>query len=89
MGHAWTSLEQGEFMGKSFFILRRVFRIVSANKSSKKTWSLGFIIPAITGLIFYMRHSKKEDAVEQEANEYMPIQSDSERASGHPLVGSI
>lgn len=51
-------------------------------------WSL-LLVPMATGILFlFRRPNARAKSVEEEANEYVPIQSDSERAAGHPIVGA-
>jgi hypothetical protein len=60
----------------------------------KKPWFLSFLIPVATGLVgtcplysaLNISTRKKEEDL---ANDYFPVQSSSERAAGHPLVGSV
>lgn len=67
----------------------------------KKKILITFLIPALTGVVGICpvysalgisTRPKKEKAIDAEvaaqANEYFPIQSPSEIAAGHPLVGS-
>jgi hypothetical protein len=65
----------------------------------RKIWMTSFLIPVITGFVgtcpLYhalgintCRISSKK-ALEAQANDYFPVQSDSEIAAGHPLVGSV
>ena len=58
----------------------------------KKVWMLSFLIPVATGLIgkcplYSALGINKKKSVEDQANDYLPVQSDSEKAAGHPFVG--
>ncbi len=59
----------------------------------KKPWMLSFLGPVASGavgtcpLYSALDISTRKDA-EAQANDYFPVQSDSERAAGHPLVGA-
>jgi Protein of unknown function (DUF2892) len=59
----------------------------------RKTWYLAFLVPIVTGLTgtcpFYsaMGVSTRKDEIDSQANDYFPVQSSSEAAAGHPLVG--
>lgn len=91
-------------MKKNVHDVERVFRFVGgAFLSSMMFWGpkkpiFGlFVIPMITGatgncpmysaLDLDTREMKGID-VEKQANDYFPVQSPSERAAGHPLVGT-
>lgn len=58
----------------------------------KKPWYLAFAIPAIEGAIgtcaLYSALGVNTRSIEEkQANDYFPVQSPSERAAGHPIVG--
>jgi hypothetical protein len=91
-------------MKKNVHDVERVFRLVGGAFLSsmmfwgpkKKIFGL-FVIPMITGatgkcpaysaLDINTRENKEID-VEKQANDYVPVQSPSEIAAGHPLVGT-
>ena len=60
----------------------------------KKPWMLSFLIPVATGLMgkcpvySALGINTRAKTVDEQANDYFPVQSDSERAAGHPLVGA-
>ena len=87
-------------MKKNIHDYERVFRFAGgAFLSSLAFWGpknkgfLGFIIPMSTGLIgtcpLYsaLGISTRKDIKDRD-NEYFPVQSVSERAAGHPIVGA-
>jgi hypothetical protein len=45
-----------------------------------------FVLSAAAGVYSLMEETPPE-SVDKQANDYFPVQSDSERAAGHPLVG--
>lgn len=48
-----------------------------------------FIMCGIAVSVLYeLFRQQPEASVERQANNYFPVQSDSERAAGHPLVGA-
>jgi hypothetical protein len=62
----------------------------------KNKWYLLSLIPAAEGLtgvcLFYKAagintRSFSKKSVEEEANDYFPVESSSEEAAGHPIVG--
>lgn len=61
----------------------------------KKPWLLGFIAPVLSGVAgscplysaFNLDTRNKDE--KELANDYMPVQSDSERAMDHPIVGAV
>lgn len=76
-------------MLKAILLLRNMINWGASPYSFKKTWTLGLILPAATGLLLFMRRrSPHLETVDEQANRYIPIQSDSEKAAGHPFVGS-
>ena len=58
---------------------------------SKKSLFFAFSIPFTTGFVssLLLLTRVREDEETRKANEYFPVQSDSERAKGHPIVGSV
>lgn len=53
---------------------------------------LGFLIPAFTGVtgtcpVYSAAGISTRKDVESQANDFFPVQSVSERAAGHPIVG--
>lgn len=87
-------------MKKNVNDVERVFRFAGGAFLSsmafwgpKNKWMLGFAVPMLTGatgncpLYSAMDISTRADA-ETQANQYMPVQSDSEQAAGHPIVGA-
>lgn len=60
----------------------------------RKPWLLSFLIPVATGLAgkcpvySALGINTRDNSVDAQANDYFPVQSDSERAAGHPLVGA-
>jgi hypothetical protein len=63
----------------------------------KNKWFLTGLVPIFTGLSGWCplyaalgistRKEEKEPKAIRQANRYMPVQSDSEEAAGHPIVG--
>lgn len=50
-----------------------------------------FFFMTFAGLYSALRmnnRNTKEQSVDEQANDYFPVQSPSERAAGHPLVGT-
>ncbi len=91
-------------MKKNVHDIERVFRVgAGLFLSSMMFWGPkkpifgAFIIPMITGAtgscpmysaLNINTRSEMEIDVEAQANDYFPVQSPSERAAGHPLVGT-
>ena len=61
----------------------------------KKPWFLTFLVPVATGFVgtcplysaLNISTCSTQKSAEEQANEYMPVQSFSEEAAGHPIVG--
>lgn len=61
----------------------------------RKKCFLGFLIPVWTGItgncpvysILGVSTRKDQRGPYEQANDYFPVQSDSEKAAGHPIVG--
>lgn len=60
----------------------------------KNKWYLGFLVPAVEGMVgtclMYSAlgiNTRSKEGSEDQANKYFPVQSTSERAAGHPIVG--
>ena len=93
------SVKKEFYMKKNIHDYERVGRVAGglflssmAFWGPKKKYFLGFLIPAFTGVTgncpFYSAtgmSTRKE--VEEQANDYFPVQSSSEAAAGHPIVG--
>lgn len=88
-------------MQKNISDKERIFRLVTGSFLAsmafwgpRKKWMLSLLIPALEGgfgvclmysaLGLSTRDKKETDA---RSNRYFPVQSDSERAAGHPIVG--
>ncbi len=73
----------------------RLIRLIASSAApvppSKKSMFFAFSIPFTTGFLssLILMTRKGEDEETKRANEYFPVQSDSERAKGHPIVGSV
>lgn len=63
----------------------------------KQKWMLSFLVPTVTGIVgtcplysaMGISTLSEKKNVEEQANDYFPVQSDSERVAGHPFVGSV
>lgn len=58
----------------------------------RKKWFLSFLIPAAEGIVgkclmYSAFNFSTRNEVSEEAKDYMQVQSDSELAAGHPIVG--
>ena len=51
-----------------------------------------YLVSVLTSTIVLLKRfafKKKNNTVIDEANDYFPVQAPSERAAGHPIVGSV
>jgi hypothetical protein len=60
----------------------------------KRPWLLGFAGAAVSGLVgtcplYSALGISTRSSVEAQANDYLPVQSPSEEAAGHPIVGAV
>lgn len=86
-------------MNKNIGDFERVARVIGGGALAsmafwgpKKPWYLLFTIPAIEGVfgtcaLYSVLGVNTRSGEEKQANEYFPVQSPSERAAGHPIVG--
>jgi hypothetical protein len=87
-------------MRKNVHDAERVLRVVGGTLLSsmafwgpRKSFYLAFLAPMITGLtgkcpLYSAMNINTRKTANEQANDYFPVQSDSERAAGHPLVGA-
>lgn len=61
----------------------------------RRPWGLlAMLVPVATGLIIYRKQHQRPvktfetESEDEQANDFMPVQSASERAAGHPIVGA-
>lgn len=89
-------------MKKNIHNYERVARVIGgaalsslAFRSPGKKWLLAFLVPVVEGILgkcalcslLGISTRSEDKKVEDQANDYFPVQSQSERAAGHPIVG--
>lgn len=78
------------YLIKTLFLFQKYLQLERGSYLVRNAVIAGTVGTTATGLVMFSRRRRhRTETVVEQANKYIPVQSDSEKAAGHPIVGSF